>query len=207
MKNIHLLPTNKPSRLYYNVGGALLFTSYENHNGVNIYITNDEEIKEVDWIICSMSVAPTKALKNEDYLFSNAWRKIILTTDKELINNGVQAIDDEFLEWFIKNPTCENVETKWYSRYNGYNEQILTHYKVIIPQEESKQKTFEEVFENYSKKSKGFIAGVKWQAKRIYKEFRKYVTSALLHWALDVCPAGDFKNRFAIFLHMNIEKL
>jgi hypothetical protein len=137
MKNIHLLPTNKPSRLYYNLGGALLFKSYENHNGVNIYITNDEEIKEGDWIICSMSVAPTKALKNENYLFSNAWRKIILTTDKELINNGVQAIDDEFLEWFVKNPSCELVDV-YNDKSVGYE---YDHYSIIIPKEEPKQET------------------------------------------------------------------
>jgi hypothetical protein len=34
-------------------------------------------------------------------------KKIILTTDQDLIENGVQAIEDEFLEWFVKNPTCE----------------------------------------------------------------------------------------------------
>jgi hypothetical protein len=36
--------------------------------------------------------------------------KIILTTDQDLIKDGVQAIDDEFLEWFVKNPSCEEVE-------------------------------------------------------------------------------------------------
>jgi len=27
-------------------------------------------------------------------------KKIILTTDQDLIKDGVQSIDDEFLEWF-----------------------------------------------------------------------------------------------------------
>jgi hypothetical protein len=40
------------------------------------------------------------------------YKKIILTTDQDLIKDGVQAIDDEFLEWFVKNPSCEEVEIK-----------------------------------------------------------------------------------------------
>jgi hypothetical protein len=30
-------------------------------------------------------------------------KKIILTTDLDLIKDGVQSIDNEFLEWFVKN--------------------------------------------------------------------------------------------------------
>ena len=37
-------------------------------------------------------------------------KKIILTTDQDLIKDGVQAIEDEFLQWFVKNPSCEWVE-------------------------------------------------------------------------------------------------
>ena len=37
-------------------------------------------------------------------------KKIILTTDQDLLKDGVQPIDDEFLEWFVKNPNCESVE-------------------------------------------------------------------------------------------------
>ena len=103
MKNIHLIPTDKPSRLFYNVGGALLFTNYENYNGVHIYITSDEEIKDGDWI--KWGEAIYKA--NKKYM--PPFKKIILTTDQDLIKDGVQAIDDEFLEWFVKNPSCENI--------------------------------------------------------------------------------------------------
>ena len=37
-------------------------------------------------------------------------KKIILTDNQDLINDGVQPIPDEFLEWFVKNPSCESVE-------------------------------------------------------------------------------------------------
>ena len=55
--------------------------------------------------------------------------KIILTTNKLLIKDGVQAIDDEFLEWFVKNPSCEEVDI---NRDWGYP-------KIIIPKEEPTQ--------------------------------------------------------------------
>jgi hypothetical protein len=76
-----------------------------------------------------------------------------------LIADGVQSIDDEFLEWFVKNPSCEFVETK-ISRYKHYYktgeimtslsptpdfssrnmqcEKVQPIYKIIIPQEEPK---------------------------------------------------------------------
>jgi hypothetical protein len=55
MKNIHVLPTDKPSRVHQY---SELFISPEYQisktinsvvEGKNIYITSDEEIKEGDW--------------------------------------------------------------------------------------------------------------------------------------------------------------
>jgi hypothetical protein len=76
----------------------------------NIYITSDEEIGTDEYYF---------HLKNNEYYNSGRieevdkdmkfWRKIILTTDIDLIKNDVQAIDDEFLQWFVKNPSCEFV--------------------------------------------------------------------------------------------------
>jgi hypothetical protein len=102
MKNIHLIKTDKPSRLFYNVGGALLFRNYENHNGVNIYITSDEEIKDVDYRLNIQRDYFKKSDKEGlDYYNkrNDVFKKIILTTDQDLIKDGVQAIDDDFLEW------------------------------------------------------------------------------------------------------------
>jgi hypothetical protein len=56
-----------------------------------------------------------------------------LSTDQDLIEDGIQAIDDEFLKWFIKNPSCESVEVKFI--YEGFE---IDCYKIIIPQEEPK---------------------------------------------------------------------
>jgi hypothetical protein len=77
------------------------------------------------------------------------WRKIILTTDQDLIKDGIQPINDEFLEWFVKNPSCEEVEIGEGTRYedewidNEDGGEIYQHqyccYKIIIPKEEPKQ--------------------------------------------------------------------
>jgi hypothetical protein len=141
MKNIHILPTDKPSKLFYNVGGALLFTDYENYNGVNIYITNSEEIKEGDWYLDTFNTQRIKANQFSDHKhYGNACKKIILTTDQDLIKDGVQAIDDEFLEWFVAHPSCESVEVDK-PILKGIP---LLGYRIIIPQEEPKEETLEE---------------------------------------------------------------
>mgnify|MGYP006151494311 FL=1 len=57
MKNIHVLPTDKPSRLYYNSNQKhyrFNFNVIRSSNCIenqNIYITSDEEIKEGDYCI------------------------------------------------------------------------------------------------------------------------------------------------------------
>jgi hypothetical protein len=150
MKNIHILPTNNPSRIYLvNSNNSLGITSNnpeftENFGSgtqnQNIYITSDEEIKEEDegWCYTTGSHFTnsgkgriTKEVINQNGKNGLIFLKIILTTDSDLINDGVQAIDDEFLEWFVKNPSCEGVEyDKNYNRING-----KYYYKIIIPQE------------------------------------------------------------------------
>jgi hypothetical protein len=142
MKNIHLLPTDKPSRLWINnLLQGKLELSKEVLIGSNtvqhIYITSDKEIKERDWylVVGGIGLAINTYYKSYGVTPKNDWlKKIILTTDQDLIADGVQAIDDEFLEWFVKNPSCENVEVqKWASLAEcGYS------YHITIPQEEPK---------------------------------------------------------------------
>jgi hypothetical protein len=64
-------------------------------------------------------------------------KKIILTTDQHLIKDGVQAIDDEFLKWFIQNPSCESIETLKFA-----DSRTTYIYKIIIPQDEAKAHSF-----------------------------------------------------------------
>jgi|LakMenE18May11ns_1017448.scaffolds.fasta_scaffold9935102_4 hypothetical protein len=149
MKNIHLLPTDKPSRLYLTKEGFYFLLPNIKGNAVkfqHIYITSDEEIKEGDWFynIISLKPEPFKACENGNgYVNCSKYshnridcKKIILTTDQELIKEGVQAIDEDFLEWFVKNPSCEKIEVN--KSYSGIY-YIKYPYKIIIPQEEPKQ--------------------------------------------------------------------
>ena len=159
MKNIHVIQTDKPSRLYINARYKhyefceLPRTSTAYKKCHNIYITSDEEIMEGDWFIRDGSIHKCFRVHKTDiefltsidsvYCGSNTFwskgfcKKIILTTDQDLIKDGVQAIDDEFLEWFVKNPSCESVEVDilWNDNEN------FTHdsYELIIPKEEQKQ--------------------------------------------------------------------
>jgi hypothetical protein len=117
----------------------------------HIYITSDEEIKEGDCVYC---ITENRLLiSNVSYSKLENRFKIILTTDKELIKDGVQSIDDTFLEWFVKNPSCERVEVEnekahigWESDYtyeylgiDGSKNVYQNFYKIIIPKEKPKQ--------------------------------------------------------------------
>jgi hypothetical protein len=188
MKNLHLLPTDKPSRLCYDKDDNLLFAPNAGWSIADgkqhIYITSDSEIKEGDYYLCKLSMTLKKCIGDE-YFNNVDEKKIILTTDQDLIKDGVQAIDDQFLEWFVKNPSCEFVEVqKWASLAEcGYS------YHITIPQEDPKQETLEEAAErfypiskggsmwmpsahncNQANKQEGFIEGAKWQAERMYSE-------------------------------------
>ena len=156
-KNCWLIPTDKPSRLYLgdneNLILGLMKNSIENKNNdftnQNIYITNSEEIKFNDYITDGYKVWQWK---DDSSLLGR--KKIILTTDIDLIKDGIQAIDDEFLEWFVKNPNCEKVKIEegvikhiaWSkeleSKYDFEKGYPVTGYKIIIPSEEPKPHSF-----------------------------------------------------------------
>lgn len=129
MKNIHILPTEKSSSLYREDDGTFgydfVLKSYGGIDHYHMYITSDEEIKKGDWCLYNKnhnSINPNWELvkcgvieREEMHPISNGrlllWMvKIILATDLDLIIDGVQSIPDEFLEWFVKNPSCESVK-------------------------------------------------------------------------------------------------
>ena len=205
-KNIYLLPTDKPSRLFFNnnrwskkfevtKGGNFIngFTNTQNHH---IYITSYEEIKVEDWCLLQ------KEGKNYVYKCTEKpqnpkhWGlEIILTTDPDLIKDGVQAISDEFLEWFVKNPSCEQVEIRYTVDFNSkavivipkeepndFGDIVNEHFWGLI---EIKQETLEEAAERYEETDfnvtptvetsqsmiqRAFINGAKEQAERMYSE-------------------------------------
>jgi len=177
MKNIHITPTEHTSRLYYNSQERTYqlceFPKY--HTDIksthNLHITSNEEgVYDKDYYLYEGSTF--KARPRDEGNFKN---KVILTTDQDLIKDGVQAIDDEFLEWFVKNPSCERVETIKvpYFDESGYS------YLSIIPKKEHKQETIEEATEWLNKKFNGKGVEIKvidWNKN----ETNNYPTSKLL---------------------------
>jgi hypothetical protein len=161
-KNIYLIPTDKPSKLCIdNSCNELNYSEIEGLNSKhitnqNIYITSDEEIKEGDWVYCRTE--NRVLISNVSYSKLDDRFKIILTTDFRLAPD-VQKIDDEFLEWFVKNPSCEEVEVDcWTIRTKDkvVYEPPLKDYKIIIPQEEPKQEELK--FKNRQIGAAGFVA-------------------------------------------------
>ena len=176
MKNIHILQTKEPTRIFETNTG-LQFSIIDKvrvgeYKGFHIYLTSDEEIKEGDWFydnhfeqICMFDVDFKR--NPNDY---EDCKLIIITTDPTLIADGVQAINDEFVEWFVKNPSCEWVDVK-YKYWKEINDIGKYTYKIIIPKEEPKKETLEEAAECKSHHSEeDFIRGAKWQAERMYSE-------------------------------------
>jgi len=151
MKNLHILPTSKPSRLY-EFGGAYYIQDkpQENFRSYNIYITGEEKIRIGDWVIDDDYDEPV-LYKADKYFFDigKEARKIILTTDTELIDGGVQNIQDVFLSWLIQNPTCEKVEVRKNPKVSGIVKGLGIKsfdngYKIIIPKNKNKEEKVNE---------------------------------------------------------------
>ena len=177
MKNLHLIPTDKPSNLYYSTSmyGYNLNLSVipkpksSEVKPIQIYITSDSDIVLCDYVVVSCSEVNNDEVRmvtgysgnyNEQFLFADSddssqihmdyCKKIILTTNEELIKNGVQKIDDDFLEWFVKNPSCEDVEIEEddYSQRCKECGNLITmdkniEHKIIIPSKEDTKKLLE----------------------------------------------------------------
>ena len=214
MKNIHTLPTDKPSRLYYWEDKLVLGNLATTPMNRNIYITNDEEIKDGDWFLTDDKRVEKCA---PDWRAREWHKKIILTTDQDLIIDGVQSIDDEFLEWFVKNPSCEEVKVEKVI-WNGVND---FEYRIIIPQEEEpkqvkergitithvgKKETLVEAALIYASKPRRFgtrmtfIDGAKWQQEQILDFLYSEITERRDYSASKMCEVviefiEQFKNK------------
>jgi len=209
MKNIYILPTNKPSKLHLwtdEIGTRLELCELEyshTRNTQHIYITNDEEIKEGDWIAYPnlKNWVPVKYLGGD---LVGVEKKIILTSDQDLISDGVQAIDDTFIEWFVKNPSCERVEVKkeMYMPFDGkvpfelsLDETLNTrpYYKINIAKEESKQETLEQAAKKYKSLKlpddlfDGFVAGAKWNQEQILQFLYSEITERRPYSSSKMC--------------------
>ena len=128
MRNVHLITKEQE--------GADVLHQY-------LYIISDDEIKMDDWYLDDTNSVRQAITECESYwTHRKKYQKIILTTDQDLIKDGVQPIDNEFLEWFVKNPSCESIKVvhkfdEDWSEESGAFE--ISYYKIIIPKEEPKQ--------------------------------------------------------------------
>ncbi len=142
MKNIHLLPTNNTSNLLLcikdytehkntpaensdNKGNLRIgvgeYSNDEFYQHQNIYITNNDLIKDGNWVYYDdkiFKVKKTDILYNGDFtimvddgtFINHKYAfKIILTNDINLIKDGVQLISEEFIEWFVDNHKIEYI--------------------------------------------------------------------------------------------------
>jgi hypothetical protein len=158
MKNIHVIPTEKPSRLFLNsVNNRLLIDFDANIHNVlksgcyqHIYITLNEEIKDNDNCLDELYNEKGKLIKviykkkvGIKYKDSSTEKLIVLTTDPKLIEDGVEAIDDEFLKWFIENPNCDFVKLKQKTKFEKNKSKrtdpsngVYYVYETIIPKKQ-----------------------------------------------------------------------
>jgi hypothetical protein len=203
MKNVHLLPTGK---------------KFAGISAENIYITSDEEIKKGDWCLDKFNqrwkledkkliAFDSKGIKrfSTDNILGHECKKIILTTDADIIKDGVQAIDDKFLEWFVKNPSCEWVEVECMVNMIQFTSREFI-YKIIIPKEEPKQETTleevaEKIYNEFPLRSESlnnlakekFIAGAKWQQERSYSEEEVLEIIKKLHTEIGIQFSNEIK--------------
>jgi hypothetical protein len=195
MKNIHILSTDEQIK---NVGDVVkdqygdihIFTKNDGKEygktttKLNIYITSDEAIEE--WYIYEGRLLRASVNHSKYELLYG--KPITLTTDQDLIKDGVQAIDDDFLEWFVKNPSCEKVEV--YKDKRLEIEQDFEFYEIIIPKEEPKQR-LEKYSERFDNKKNELVEGVfnpeNW-GRRLVKEEPDY--TALLK------PVGTWQENY-----------
>lgn len=107
MKNMHLFPTDLPSRLY-EFGGQfhLHETPQENFISYNIYVSTNEPVQTGDWGYLYDADVVTKYTGTP----VGHTYKVVFSNDSKLIEDGVQALPEEFLQWFIKNQSIDRVK-------------------------------------------------------------------------------------------------
>jgi hypothetical protein len=161
MKNIFLIPTPKESRLWRDLDSKKLrFDNISKPNSNEctkcsneyVYITSDSKFVRDEYITDGIEVikATPKLVDAQGLVNRRDWKKIVMTNDLELIEDGVQQIGDLFFRWFVLNPTCVKVEVV-YGLFNPMGRQVdpndlgqnhskcVWKYKIITTKEEQKQ--------------------------------------------------------------------
>jgi hypothetical protein len=152
MKNIFLIPTENSSRLSIKDGILILHRQQWRKGTQNLHITSDSKFVRDEYITDGIEVmkATPKLVDAQGLVDRRDWKKILMTTDPELIKDGVYPIGEEFLKWFVENSTCFKVEVV-YGLFNPMGRQVdpndlgqnhskcVWKYKIITTKEEQKQ--------------------------------------------------------------------
>jgi hypothetical protein len=157
-KNIFVKATTEPSQVYLIKEKNTLGLTSKNpesmehygsgtHNQ-HVYITNKESYAKGDWCI---EIETEEVFKVEevkefsgivrsatDTFVYDACVKIVLATDLKLVADGIKEINSDFLEWLVKNSSCDSVEVETYcpNDCNGCVEKCKNSFYKIIPKEE-----------------------------------------------------------------------
>ena len=137
-RNLLLLPTLKKTRLHFDNTGLFLSKNLQLSStinsiveGRNIYIISDEFIKGGDYFYSPFQGEERILKCNNLVIPFSKDKKIILTTDIELIRDGVQAVKNDFLQWYINNQSCYSVDIEKEDLVLNPDKDFF--YKIIIP--------------------------------------------------------------------------
>ena len=113
---------------------------YQSFEVRNLYITINGSFSRDEYVTDGTEVikATSKLVNEQGFSDRRDWKKIVLTTDPDLIAERVKSAGDEFLDWFVKNPTCETVVVRQRPKVSaivkgkgiGY---FANGYDIIIP--------------------------------------------------------------------------
>jgi hypothetical protein len=160
MKNIFLIPTPKESRLWRDLdSNKLTFDNLSKPNSNECtkcsneyaYITSDEKFIRDEYITDGIEVikASPKLVDAQGLVNRRDWKKIVMTNDLELIEDGIQQIGDLFFRWFVLNPTCQEVEI-------GKTNKLIDNY---AEKEEDKWEVRYHIYDIHEKPKKNFYCG------------------------------------------------
>lgn len=164
MQNIFITETDNPGFPIFSIDGVFGFIpKTEDHlnSGLkyhNVYITSDEPIEDGDYgvetnllksgyspkqYIFKMDPEQRAAMESLGGQKSCGVLKIVLSTDDELIQDGVQEAHQKFIDWIVKNPGAKTIgvfkkETPVWAIKRGRNQRFRgknNGYRVRIPRE------------------------------------------------------------------------
>jgi hypothetical protein len=160
MRNIFLIPTSMESRLWRDLdSNKLTFSNLSKPNSNEctkcsneyVYITSDEKFVRDEHITDGIEVikATPKLVDAQGLVNRRDWKKIVMTNDLELIEDGIQEIGDNFFEWLVLNPTCIEVEI-------GKTNKLIDNY---AEKEEDKWEVRYHIYDIHEKPKKNFYCG------------------------------------------------